>query len=66
MEEHIKTVWSKILLATGTGSWGAYEAFKAGSEFCRMVLPYLGVISFAVTIIINWDKIKKFFFNDKA
>lgn len=50
---------TRVLLTTGTGSWGAYEWFEQISFWCRMVLPITGVISFVMVFIINWHRIKE-------
>jgi len=50
-----------FLLWIGGGSFTAYGILHDVSEFCKLVMPILSVISFAIYIIINWKKIKGFF-----
>lgn len=50
---------SRGLLTVGAGSWTAYEAFKAMSDFCRDALPITGMISFIIYLILNRRKIKE-------
>lgn len=52
------------LLTTGVSSWGLFEMFKSTSEFCRMLLPITGVISFIIYVLLNRKKIKEFFKKD--
>lgn len=49
----------KLLLTTGTASWGAYGIFHAVSEFCKLLLPITGVASFLIYLLINRKKIKE-------
>lgn len=56
-------IYTSIMLATGTGSWGAYEWFESISTWCRLVLPITGLISFVMVFIINWGKIRESFKN---
>lgn len=54
VQEHI----SRVLLGVMTGS-GAYDYFKAGSDFFKLLAPYLTAISFILYIWINRKKIFK-------
>jgi hypothetical protein len=65
-KEQLHEYIDRTLLTVGGGSWGAYEAFKYTSEFCRMLLPITGIISFAIYIGMNWTKIKSFFTGAKG
>lgn len=56
----------RMLLTIGGGSWGAYEWLKSTSEFCRLLLPITGIISFAIYIGMNWQRIKMFFKRDSG
>jgi len=60
-KEQIHEYISNALLATGAGSWGFFEVFKNVSEFCRLLLPITGIVSFVIYILMNWKKIKEFF-----
>jgi len=63
-KEQLHEYIDSALLTTGVGSWGLFEMFKATSEFCRMLLPITGVISFVIYVILNRKKIKEFFKKD--
>lgn len=60
-KEQLYEYIDRTLLTAGAGSWGMYEMFKETSEFCRLLLPITGVISFIIYVILNRKKITEFF-----
>ncbi len=60
IESFLNTL-GNILMGIGTGSVGAYTFFEKTSQFCRDLCPIISVVTFALYIIINWEKIKAFF-----
>jgi hypothetical protein len=48
-----------VLLATTFGSWGGFEILKSVSEFCKLILPITGVLSFLIYLYFSWKKYKK-------
>lgn len=47
------------LLAISGGSWIGWEWLRSASEFCSLVLPITGVVSFMLYLIINHKNIVK-------
>lgn len=61
MREKIHEHIDAVLLSIGGGSFTAYGFLHHVSEFCKIIMPILSVLSFLIYLIINWKKIKGFF-----
>lgn len=50
-----------ILLSMGGGSFTVYGCLQGVSDFCKIIMPIISVLSFGIYIIINWKTIRGFF-----
>ncbi len=59
--EEIHNMMSDATMATGVTSWTLYGLLESVSEFCRLMLPITGVLSFVIYVILNRKNIIDFF-----